>query len=102
MIDIADIIKLKIYNMRKKENLLNHNGDLEDRVDDIKLRIYKLKLELGGEINTTKKVNVTKKVNSLPQQNHAHKVESKHSAKPSSNLYASLSSNPSFRNAVRI
>lgn len=96
MIDIADIIKLKIYDMRKKENLLNHNGDLEDRVDDIKLRIYKLKLELGGEINTTKKVN------SLPQQNHAHKVESKHSAKPSSNLYASLSSNPSFRNAVRI
>lgn len=96
MIEVGDLIKLKIVAMRKDCELPSHFEiqDLEDRIDDIKLRIYKLQLELGYNINTTKEFTPR-------PQNHVHKVESKRNVKPSSNLYASLSSNPSFRNAVR-
>ena len=95
MIEIADIIKLKINNMREKQNLLNHIGDLEDRIDDIKLRIYKMKIDLGHSVPTEPMV-VNPKI-----QNHARKVESMHNAKPSLSLSERLRQNPSFHNAVR-
>ncbi len=52
MIDITDILKLKITNMRNKNDLPNQNGDLEDRIDDIKIRIHKMKLDMGWKIPT--------------------------------------------------
>lgn len=95
MIDIADIIKLKINNMREKQDLLNHNGDLEDRIDDIKLRIYKMKINLGYSV-PTEPMAVNPKI-----QNHVRKVESAHNAKPSLSLSERLRQNPSFHSAAR-
>ena len=99
MIEVSDIIKLKIVAMRKGCDLPNHFEiqDLEDRIDDIKLRIYKMKLDIGYDIITTPEV--IPKTQPLPYRGRA--VESKRNEEPSSNLFASLSSNPSFRNAVR-
>ena len=95
MIDIADIIKLKINDMRNKNDLLNHNGDLEDRIDDIKIRIYKMKLNMGYKVPT-------EPMTIIPQtRSHAHKVESMNNAKPSLSLSERLQKNPSFRSAVR-
>jgi len=93
MIDIADIIKLKINDMRNKNDLLNHNGGLEDRIDDIKIRIYKMKLHMGFKVPT-------EPMTIIPQS-HAHKVESMNNAKPSLSLSERLQKNPSFRSAVR-
>lgn len=99
MIEVGDIIRLKIVAMRKDCDLPSHFQiqDLEDRIDDIKLRIYKMKLDIGYDISTTSEVTPK----TLVLQNHARKAESKRNEEPSSNLFASLSSNPSFRNAVR-
>lgn len=95
MIDITDIIKIKVNAMRKQHDLLNHVGDLEDRIDDIKIRIYKMKIELGYEVPTNP-------MTIIPQtQSHAHKVESMNNAEPSLSLSERLQKNPSFRNAVR-
>lgn len=95
MIEINDIIKLKITNMREKQDLLNHIGDLEDRIDDIKLRIYKMKINLGHLV-PTEPMAISPKI-----QNHARKVESVHNAKPSLSLSERLRQNPSFHNAAR-
>ena len=54
MIDIADLIKLKIKT--KRDELSIHSSgvlDIEDRIDDIKLRIDEMKLKLGYEVPTT-------------------------------------------------
>ena len=54
MIDIADLIKLKIKTKRDELNIHGSSAlDLEDRIDDIKLRIDEIKLKLGYEVPTT-------------------------------------------------
>jgi len=93
MIDISDIIKMKVNTIRKQRDLLNHVGDLEDRVDDIKLRIYKMKIELGHIVDTE-----PSKPSPLsnPYSNRVHKAELKHNVRSSEGLserlLASLSS----------
>lgn len=93
MIDISDIIKMKVNTIRKQRDLLNHVGDLEDRIDDIKLRIYKMKIELGHIVNTEPS---KPPLSFNPYSNHAHKAESKHNVRSSEGLserlLASLSS----------
>ena len=99
MIEVSDIIRLKVVAMRKERDLPSHFKiqDLEDRIDDIKLRIYKMKLDIGYDISTTPEVNP--KTQNPPGRGRV--VGLGHSEEPSSNLFASLSANPSFRNAVR-
>lgn len=85
-----EILKPQIQALRKRLGLPELKGAVEDRVVYIKRQIDFMNLRLGRY-----------QQKKSPPQNHAHKVESTHSAKPSLSPSERLRANLSSRNAAR-
>ena len=86
-----EILKPQIQALRERLGLPELRGALEDRVVYIKRQIDFMNLRLGRY----------QQKKSPPPQNHAHKAESTHSAKPSLSPSERLRANLSSRNAAR-
>ena len=84
-----EILKPQIQALRERLGLPELRGAVEDRVVYIKRQIDFMNLRLGRYQDRSK-----------PPQNHAHKAESAHSAKPSLSPSERLRANLSSRNAA--